>query len=83
MEPHFSGGAPAASSPAPTAPLTYYLTDILGTTLAVVHPDRLEILPLTAFGKPVQAVPLQNQTSPEPQSPGVKTNATNQKEKQP
>jgi len=83
MESHVSGGAPAASSPAPTAPLTYYLTDILGTTLAVVHPDRLEILPLTAFGKPVQAVPPQNKTIPEPQDSGLKTNATKQKENQP
>ena len=83
MEPHVSGGAPVASSPAPTAPLTYYLTDILGTTLAVVHPDRLEILPLTAFGKPVQTVPTQNKTIPEPQNAGLKTTTTKQTEKQP
>lgn len=45
--------------------------------------DRLEILPLTAFGNAVQAVSPQNKTIPEPQNAGVKTNKPNQTEKQP
>ena len=57
IEPHVSGGVPVAASQGLGSPATYYINDILGTTLAVVHPDRVEIVPMTAFGKPATAKP--------------------------
>jgi hypothetical protein len=33
----------------------YYVNDTLGTTLAVVTSERVEIAPITGFGKPVSA----------------------------
>ena len=54
IEPHPSGGLPIVSTNDPQNRMnTYYINDILGTTLAVVHPDRIEIVPLTAFGRPL------------------------------
>ena len=53
IEPHPSGGVPIVSTNDPQNGMnTYYINDILGTTLAVVHPDHIEIVPLTAFGRP-------------------------------
>lgn len=57
IEPHISGGSVIASVPDPTAIPAYCVNDILGTTLAVITPDRVEIVPLTAFGKPRGAEP--------------------------
>jgi hypothetical protein len=52
VEPHVSGGVPVTASAGPGAIPTYYVNDILGTTLAVIRPDGVEIVPMTAFGKP-------------------------------
>ncbi len=52
VEPHVSGGVPLVATQGAGAPPVYYINDILGTTLAVVTPDRVEIAPMTAFGKP-------------------------------
>ena len=52
VEPHVSGGVPLVGTRGTGAPPIYYINDILGTTLAVVTPDRVEIAPMTAFGKP-------------------------------
>jgi YD repeat-containing protein len=53
IEPHASGGVSIASTRDPQSEeKTYFINDILGTTLAVVRPDRIEIVPLTTFGKP-------------------------------
>ena len=67
VEPHVSGGVPVTAQAGIASPATYYINDILGTTLAVVHPDRVEIVPLTAFGKPVGSKSgAQQQILPEP-----------------
>lgn len=52
-EPHVSGGAIIATFSDPVSIPTYQINDLLSTTLAVVHPDRVEVLRLTAFGSPV------------------------------
>ena len=53
IEPHPSGGVPIAATRDPQSQTSsYYINDILGTTLAAVHPDGVEIVSLTAFGKP-------------------------------
>ena len=52
VEPHASGGIPLVATQGAGSPPIYYINDILGTTLAVVTPDRVEIAPMTAFGKP-------------------------------
>lgn len=55
IEPHISGDIPiVATRPGDTGPAsqTWFINDILGTTLAMVTPDRVQIVPLTAFGKP-------------------------------
>jgi YD repeat-containing protein len=54
VEPHANGGSCIASFRGPNEPPTYFLNDILGTTLAAVHPDRVEVVSLTAFGKPLK-----------------------------
>ena len=65
VEPHFSGGIPVASIRDPqNGTPTYYLNDILGTTLAVVNADKIQIVPLTAFGKPRSSSPTNNSNSP-------------------
>jgi hypothetical protein len=57
VEPHPSGGTCVAAFSDPSAPPTYFLNDILGTTLAIIHPDRIEVVPMTAFGKPLHRPP--------------------------
>ncbi len=53
VEPHPNGGIPIAATNDPQSDTrTYFINDIIGTTLAVIHPDGIEIVPLTAFGKP-------------------------------
>ena len=70
MEPHISGGVPLVATQGVGSAPVYYINDILGTTLAVVAPDRVEIAPMTAFGKPVAAKPnIPTQPSPETNSP--------------
>ena len=65
IEPHVSGGIPVASTRDPqNGTPTYYLNDILGTTLAVVNADKIQIVPLTAFGKPRGSSPTNNSNSP-------------------
>ena len=55
VEPHASGGVPVASHPAgQSGPLTWYLNDLLGTTLATIEGDRVALRPLTAFGQPLR-----------------------------
>jgi YD repeat-containing protein len=85
IEPHISGGIPVASTNDPAAPAkTYYINDILGTTLARITPDRVEVMPMTAFGKPRgtnianSAAPSAAPTlSPEPVVPADINNETN------
>jgi len=58
IEPHASGGVPIASHPAGQAgPVTWYLNDLLGTTLATIEGEKLHITPLTAFGQPSKLKP--------------------------
>ena len=52
-----SGSICVAPFSNPSATPTYFLNDILGTTLAVIHPDRIEVVPMTAFGKPLYRSP--------------------------
>jgi len=52
IEPHPSGGAVVASFREPGGIPTYHVNDMLSTTLAVVRPDKVEIVPMTVFGKP-------------------------------
>ena len=55
IEPHASGGVPVVSHPAGEAgPLTWYLNDLLGTTLATIEGERVTLRPLTAFGQPLK-----------------------------
>lgn len=56
VEPHPSGGIPLAVSRDPHSEPDYIVTDILGTTLAVVRGGDCAITPLTAFGRPVAGV---------------------------
>ena len=52
VEPHPSGGATVAShSLSQPANNTYYLNDLLGTTLAVVKNNEIEFNNLTSFGQ--------------------------------
>jgi YD repeat-containing protein len=63
VEPHPSGGVAIASHPIGKATeMTYYLNDLLGTTLAVVKNDGIEFNNLTSFGQMRRP----NQTSPQP-----------------
>jgi YD repeat-containing protein len=51
-EPHPSGGAVVASHPIyQPAMLRYYLNDLLGTSLACVYQNKIEITRLTSFGQ--------------------------------
>jgi YD repeat-containing protein len=69
IEPHVSGGVPIASSRDPqSVTKTYFINDILGTTLAVITPDRIQITPLTAFGKPL-AMKTGSSLTPETREP--------------
>jgi hypothetical protein len=55
-EPHPSGGAVVASySIKNPGVMTFYLNDLLGTTLATVRGSEVEFKPLTAFGQPLRA----------------------------
>ncbi len=68
-EPHVSGGVPVCSH-ATDAPRrrTWYLNDMLGTTLATVGPDgRVEPVSLTAFGQPLR----QTAAAPKPEGLSV------------
>lgn len=69
MEPHVSGGVPLLSTQGPTSEPVYYINDILGTTLAVVSSDRVEIAPMTAFGKPTGVKPASAATDSSSQNP--------------
>jgi YD repeat-containing protein len=51
-EPHISGGAVVATFNDPRGVPTYHINDLLSTTLVVVHPERVEVVPLTSFGRP-------------------------------
>lgn len=53
VEPHPNGGTPVAVFTKTDEAPTFLLSDILGTTLAAVKPDQVEIIPLTVFGKPL------------------------------
>ena len=57
VEPHVSGGVPVVATQGSSSAPVYYINDILGTTLAVVTPGRVEIAPMTAFGKPLAPKP--------------------------
>jgi YD repeat-containing protein len=62
IEPHPSGGVPIASHPVGVSgPVTYYLNDMLGTTLATVQDGAVEYARLTTFGQPL---PQSGGTSP-------------------
>lgn len=55
IEPHPSGGVPIASHPVNKPDeLTYYLNDLLGTTLATVKGTATHFASLTAFGQPLK-----------------------------
>jgi len=55
IEPHPSGGVPIASHPADKPDeLTYYLNDMLGTTLATVEGPATRFASLTAFGQQIK-----------------------------
>jgi len=55
IEPHPSGGVPIASHPVNKPDeLTYYLNDMLGTTLATVEGNATHFASLTAFGQPLK-----------------------------
>lgn len=55
IEPHPSGGVPIASHPINKPDdLTYYLNDLLGTTLATVEGSATKFASLTAFGQPLK-----------------------------
>jgi len=55
IEPHPSGGSVIASHPVgKPKELTYYLNDILGTTLATVEAGFTTFASLTAFGQPLK-----------------------------
>ena len=58
VEPHPSGGTCVAAFRDPQEEPIYFLNDILGTTLAAVDKGRVQIVPMTAFGKPLKAPPL-------------------------
>jgi len=54
-EPHPSGGSVIASHPVgKPKELTYYLNDMLGTTLATVEGSVTRYAKLTAFGQPLK-----------------------------
>jgi YD repeat-containing protein len=60
-EPHPNGGTAVASHPVGSDDeVTYYLNDLLGTTLAVVRGNQITFENLTSFGqlrRPAQALP--------------------------
>ena len=52
VEPHPSGGATVASHPiGKPSEMTYYINDLLGTTLAVIEKDGIQFTNLTSFGE--------------------------------
>ena len=54
-EPHPSGGSVIASFPKDNpSDITYYLNDLLGTTLATVNGSTKQFAKLTAFGQPLK-----------------------------
>lgn len=55
VEPHPSGGTCVAAFESPEKEPIYFLNDILGTTLAAVKQGQVQIIPMTAFGKPLKA----------------------------
>lgn len=56
IEPHPSGGVPIASHPVGKPDeLTYYLNDMLGTTLATVEKGATRFASLTSYGQPMKA----------------------------
>jgi len=80
IEPHPSGGVPIASHPIGTAnaasEVTYYLNDLLGTTLATIQDQATEYVQLTTFGQPLK-VPASSADSPSPVLPTASTEPTN------
>ena len=53
IEPHPSGGVPIASHPVnDPSEVTYYLNDMLGTTLATLRRQNAEYAQLSSFGQP-------------------------------
>ena len=64
IEPHPSGGVPIASHPVGKPDeLTYYLNDMLGTTLATVEKGTVRYASLTSYGQPMKA-PVASSTAP-------------------
>ena len=63
VESHLSGGVPLVASRGTTEPPTYYISDILGTTLAIISSDIVELVPMTAFGKYIGSVTRKRITS--------------------
>ncbi|MFA4945071.1 MAG: hypothetical protein WC789_10275 [Lentisphaeria bacterium] len=54
-EPHVSGGVPVCSRQVgEAAPDCWYLTDLLGTTVATMHGPAVALTKLTAFGQPLR-----------------------------
>ena len=65
IEPHPSGGVPIASHPVGKPDeLTYYLNDMLGTTLATVEKGTTRFASLTSYGQPMKA-PVVSAASPD------------------
>ncbi|MDD5200627.1 MAG: hypothetical protein PHC88_12600 [Terrimicrobiaceae bacterium] len=75
-EPHPSGGAVVASYllSGRKQSLTFYLNDLLGTTLATVRGSKVEFKPLTAFGQPLKAGGAAPASSASPPSASVPPN---------
>ncbi|HEY5741118.1 MAG TPA: hypothetical protein VIS99_01145 [Terrimicrobiaceae bacterium] len=74
IEPHLNGGVPVVSRDvSDPRKLTYYLNDLLGTTLATIEGGIVRVAKLTAFGQPLKYtsnVPQPNEIAPEvPGSP--------------
>jgi YD repeat-containing protein len=75
VEPHPSGGVPVASHSVDGGSTTYYLNDLLGTTLATVCDGEIDFKKLTTFGEPLKANSSSASTMPpssaQPQAPSA------------
>jgi hypothetical protein len=64
-----SGGVPpAAPDELQRGASTRFPNDLLGTTLATIHPDGVEVIPLTAFGN---RRPGDSTSAPKPEPPNL------------
>ena len=81
-EPHSSGGVPIASHPlGKPEDTTYYLNDLLGTTLAVLQNGNIRFNDLTSFGQPprppkAETTPPTTIQAPAPAAPPSAPSAT-------